>query len=291
MMNKDFFVGSLVGALKSAFPKADVTQDTILHINEVKDVICVKIGNIAPAIYIDNIYDRYMNGEKDVILSVINTINEIRLPDGFEDTDIEQYKDNLFMQLINTDANKELLNNVPHREIEDLSIIYKIKIRDDLNSITSTIVTNEMMKFWGETEEDLYNRQRTREIMPENIMPLDDLMKVIDPFYDETTESSPLIYISNQHGYNGSIAILYPGVLDEVCERLNTDNLLVLPSSIHECLALSEEFSEDRELISLVRSINAGVVEPQLRLSSNVYYYKKGSGKIMGTAKDKVAIL
>lgn len=39
-------------------------------------------------------------------------------------------RENIIFQLINTEQNKKLLNDVPHREFLDLSIIYRMVIKN-----------------------------------------------------------------------------------------------------------------------------------------------------------------
>ena len=55
------------------------------------------------------------------------------------------YKDadeKVVFQLINTEQNKSFLEQVPHREFQDLSIIYKLVVNADTESIQSIKVTN-----------------------------------------------------------------------------------------------------------------------------------------------------
>lgn len=53
----------------------------------------------------------------------------------------------------NTEQNKSFLEQVPHREFQDLSIIYKLVVNADAESIQSIRVTNSLAERLGTNEE------------------------------------------------------------------------------------------------------------------------------------------
>ncbi len=93
------------------------------------------------------------------------------------------YKDadeKVVFQLINTEQNKSFLEQVPHREFQDLSIIYKLVVNADTESIQSIKVTNSLAeKRLGMNEEQLfkYAAENTRRILPPRIRNMNDVMK------------------------------------------------------------------------------------------------------------------
>lgn len=80
--------------------------------------------------------------------------------------------------------------------------------------------------------------------------------------------------LSNTKKINGAAAITNKAVLDLACERLGADTIYILPSSIHECLAVA--MGEPEELRNMVCYANEMKVLPQERLSYNVYKYERG---------------
>ena len=64
------------------------------------------------------------------------------------------------MSLVNTEQNREMLGYMPHREFEDLSIIYKYVI-DTGNPVESVPVTVEMAERIGMGEEELFLFRRS----------------------------------------------------------------------------------------------------------------------------------
>lgn len=96
----------------------------------------------------------------------------------------------------------------------------------------------------------------------------------------------PKMYIiSNASKVNGASAIVYSDALQQVAEMMGSD-LYILPSSIHEVLAVSVEDRELEDLEEMVRSVNQTDVSPEEVLSDNVYKYDSES-RTLSLASEK----
>ena len=78
--------------------------------------------------------------------------------------------------------------------------------------------------------------------------------------------------ISNTTKANGASVIVYSDALQQVAENLGSD-LYILPSSIHEVLALPVGNKDVDSLEEMVRCVNQTEVSPTEVLSDNVYKY------------------
>ena len=87
--------------------------------------------------------------------------------------------------------------------------------------------------------------------------------------------------ISNSSGINGAVSMLYEENLHQLAEKLG-ENLFILPSSIHEVIAIPEEMAEKNlsNLIEMVQEVNMGSVELAERLSNSVYHYDREARKV-----------
>lgn len=95
----------------------------------------------------------------------------------------------------------------------------------------------------------------------------------------EIPEAEVMYVITNSAGINGAASMLYENVLHALAEKLGTD-LYILPSSVHEVIAVSAELEEPNELAQIVAEINMSQVELADRLSNQVYHYDKDLRKI-----------
>lgn len=89
-------------------------------------------------------------------------------------------------------------------------------------------------------------------------------------------EDDILYVITNTKKLDGACSILYENNIHELATKLGTD-LYILPSSIHECIALSVDAVELSDVVGLVETSNRTQVSLDERLSDRVYYYNKDS--------------
>lgn len=73
--------------------------------------------------------------------------------------------------------------------------------------------------------------------------------------------------------------MLYENELHKLSVQLGTD-LFILPSSIHEVIAIPADDLKPEELAQTVSEINMGQVALGERLSNQVYYYDKELRKL-----------
>ena len=213
--------------------------------------------------------------------------------------------DNVVLQLVNTEQNQAMLENVPHREFEDLSIIYRWTVGFTDDGIISAIVTNQMAGRVGLDEEKLYQlaKDNTNRLLPAQVMPMSDMVveimveemnnsmhqEILEQFENESMESieehirenimeeigegpCPMYVISNKERYFGAVQMLFHENLDMVSELLN-DDLYILPSSVHEVIAIPVMGCDAQELANMVVSVNSEEVRLEERLSNQVYFY------------------
>ena len=85
--------------------------------------------------------------------------------------------------------------------------------------------------------------------------------------------------ISNNVKINGACSMLYDDVLQDVAKKVGSD-LYILPSSVHETIAISVNMGEPYELAQMVNDINMSQVSLDERLSNQVYHYDKELHKL-----------
>lgn len=87
-------------------------------------------------------------------------------------------------------------------------------------------------------------------------------------------EHEEQLVLSNKTKFNGATAITNKAVLDLACNKLGAETIYILPSTVHECIALA--MGEPEVLRNMVCEVNDTKVKPQERLSYNVYKYTLG---------------
>ena len=144
-------------------------------------------SNIAPNVYLDGYFKQYEEGKDlDAIMDQIThtVVSNIKAPEEFGNIaekfqDFEFVKSNIVMVAVNTQRNAKLLSQIPHKEKEDLSLIYKVMIGRDSEGTATITIRNEHMAMWGVTADDLHELAvaNTKEILPVTIQSMNEVMR------------------------------------------------------------------------------------------------------------------
>lgn len=283
--------------------------ETVKKINRSLDGLTLvrneAVKNVSPTIYINDMYETYLKTEdlQEVLRSAAQTMEKaFDAVSVVGNLDFDSAKDNIVFQVINTMQNEEMLKDMPHREFQDLSIIYRWIVKMDEQGIQSSVVRNNFANQLGMTEEQLFKCavENTRRILPPTVKSMNDVMKemfmadgmpveIAEMMIDEVSADKMMWVISNDKRINGAGSMLYEDNLHKLAMKLETD-LYILPSSIHECIAVSTDMGDPYELAAMVNEINMGEVDISERLSNNVYYYDREARKITLVTDTNIAL-
>lgn len=273
--------------------------EPVNKVNKVLDGITL-VGSgagrsVSPTLYINHMYEHYLETEnlQEVLKSAARRMDMAfkEMPE-VGDVNLEGAKDNIVFQVINTLQNEDMLRDMPHREFQDLSIIYRWVVKVDENGIQSSAIRNNLAEQLGMNEEQLFKCavENTRRIFPPTVKSMNDVIRemfisdgmpaeVADMMIGEMPEDKMMWVISNDRGINGAGSMLYEDNLHKLAMKLETD-LYILPSSVHECIAVSTNVGDPYELAEMVSEINMGQVALEDRLSNQVYHYDKDARRL-----------
>jgi hypothetical protein len=305
MMNYEIFKEVVAEKFKDYLPAQyqDMTLrvETVNKINKtldgitlVDDSIAVG-GNVSPTIYINDMYEHYLDTEnlQEVLQSAAASMEKaFTNVSEVGSLDFDSARDNIVFQVINTAQNEDMLRDMPHREFQDLSIIYRWVVKADEQGVQSSVVRNSLAAKFGMTEEELFRCavENTKRILPPTVRSMNDVMRdmfikdgmpedMADMMLGDIPENQMMWVISNERGFNGAGSMLYEEKLHDLAMRLETD-LYILPSSVHECLAVSTDIGDPYELANMVNEVNMAEVALEDRLSNQVYHYDKDARRL-----------
>lgn len=303
MMNYEIFkevvAEKFMGYLPSQYQNMTLRVESVNKVNQKLDgMTLVDEGldkNISPTIYINDMYEHYLQTENlQVVLEKAAETMERAFSTApmMGNLDFDSAKDNIVFQVINTMQNQDMLKDMPHREFQDLSIIYRWVVKIDEQGVQSSIVRDNLAKQLGMTEEQLFKAavENTKRIFPPVVKSMNDVMKemfiadgmpaeMVEVMIGEIPADKMMWIISNDRGINGAGSMLYEDNLHKLAEQLESD-LYILPSSVHECIAVSVDMGDPYELAEMVNEINMGQVALEERLSNQVYHYDKDARRL-----------
>lgn len=252
--------------------------------------------SVTPALNLNEAFRKYENGMdfKEVLDDLADIRMNATLPNFNKDDlfDYEKIKDRIVPRLINTAANKEYLADKPHKNIEDLSIVYAVRITEDNQGFSEAVITNDLANMWGVTAQDLHERAMNyiaeRPPVFQNIESVlfgnKENLEIED--VEPDNYSVPFFILTNQQKTKGAVQALNPKTMDRITAKFG--EVYVIPSSVDETLIVPKRFVDDVESLGkMVREINATDVRPEDQLSNNIYEYdpKTQSLKIAGNGQ------
>ena len=288
----------ILEALKSQLEKM-VEEGTEIEIHEAKKNngiellgVCLKKPgqSIFPTIYIDREINEVLNGRMTVHRLAEYVVKENRkhqrkkVP-GLEGFSKEMILGNVKYQLINKEMNKDKMADVPHKEFLDLVAVYRVEVKISRAEKGSFLLNNQIIKTYGITYEELdaaakkntgsagFSVRSMGEVMAEmGDMSVEDIEMV--------EAGGPGIFVmTNADKINGAVIMLYKEYFEKLANRLNED-LFIIPSSIHELLALPADTMSEFYVRTMVKEVNDTEVAIDEILSYNVYRYRRESGEL-----------
>ena len=259
----------------------------------------------APNIYLDDAYEEYVKGKSleritSELICIRNKCKDEVEFDADLFTDYNWVRSRLGIRIVNRMKNARLLTDVPHRDFSDLAILFYVTIDDDSIGKGTILVHNEHMAVWDISSDRLYDDAMASSLrnnppyMADIVEALIDILrndkelcKLDLPLSDEELreklestlpERGYMYVLTNQSKINGASVMAYPGMLNDIAEKLNSD-YYILPSSVHEVIILpmSDEDERGEELTLLVKDVNGSRLSPDEVLSDHAYRYHRSS--------------
>lgn len=263
---------------------------TVQKVGKNNGIVCTGLyvtedrASLSPLIYIDSYYDSYKKGNTTPAHTadyVADTYRQRRTTvDMRRLLDYESVKNSIIYKLVNTAMNAELLEDLPHLEFLDLSVVFLCLVEDRKIGTATVLIHNAHTKLWGVSVGELHSAavRNTPKLFGYEVKSIGQVMREIMPeksFPEDFEYGVPLYLLSNRERSNGAACILYPNLLKDFAEALGS-SFYIIPSSVHEVLLLPADITDNStELRELIKEVNDTEVIPEEILSYSLYYYDK----------------
>lgn len=276
-----------------------------------------KKNTISPTIYLEDMYERYHGKLSfgNIIQMIINIYDTYKISSEVNMDFFLKYdlvKNRIVYKIINFEKNEQLLKEIPYIPFLDMAIVFQYHMENENFGRGTILIHDSHIKKWGITKLELYEdaKRNTPKILPGIIRNMEELViqmmrSNLDEeeynigdlgtqiFEDASSHSSDdyMYVLSNREGQNGASCILYPGILKEFAQSLNS-NLFILPSSVHEVILVKESICDDwEELQNMVQEVNQKELAMEDILSDQVYYYSSQTDRIIKCSKESMSTI
>ncbi|HBV84449.1 MAG: DUF5688 family protein [Lachnospiraceae bacterium] len=257
-------------------------------------------SNISPTIYLNSYYEEYIKGRAtliNVVNDVMDTYHRNKVNQSVDMRyflNYESVRQKIIYKLVNTEKNKELLEDIPHIEFLDLSIVFQCLVAQEDFGRASILIHNVHLKLWDVSVENLYQaaKENTQQLQGYEIKGMTEVLQEImcaedsENFTEDNERSSfsgsvPMYVLSNKSRVDGAACMLYPNLIQDFAEAIQS-SFYIIPSSIHELLLLpTRHLEESQEIKSMIREINDTQVSAEEILSYSLYLYDKEERRIL----------
>lgn len=292
---REAIVKELVGAVKEMAGNGySVTAQETTKNNGVK-MLGIEIRKpeetVVPRLYVDGIVDRVEDGfmtVEDAAKKVFEMYQNSETPEI--EMNVEKLIDRKFIldhveyQLVNAERNAEKLKDIPGKKIADLVAIYRVAVSAGEDGMMSYVLTKAILDRSGisfeeldeaakkNTEKSGFSVRTMNEIMCE-------LMGVNVGQEIEEPDGFQMYILTNARKLHGANIMLYKEYLEIAAEKMNGD-FYIIPSSIHELIAVPVSAQGLEELREMVKAVNDNQLAPEEILGYEVYRYNRETGEV-----------
>jgi len=293
---KEKFVEDVKDRLYEQGAEVDLSIHTVNKLNESYEAITVtpEGSNIGVNIGIDKFYGAVEDGRPydevvDKAVDVINNgINQRPEFDINSLSDYSQMKEMLAMEVVSAEANKEMLETVPHQNMEDMAVVYRFVLSSDDDGRASILVTNQLLETMGVTPKQLHAdaMENAPQIKPVEIKGMSEVMAEMMGveqaemmgLFPVAPEDEKIYVATVPDKVHGAGVLAYQNFMDQAAERAGGD-FFILPSSIHEMLIVPDNGEMGlKDLEAMVKEVNATQVAPADKLTDNLLIACKFDG-------------
>ena len=247
---------------------------------------------------------QYMKGRPPMMESVIKDIIDLFNDKGkpsYVDHFIEAIKSwdaakaRLILSVCNAELNASYLEGKVFERIEDLALVPRVCADITEKTVSSSMISKELMKSWGVTEDEVMReaKRNAPKLLPPVIM---DSYAVAMKMVAEMKQSgeasdlinekdvmsmishSQMIIVTTAVQFTGA-SLFYDGILEYFANALD-GHFYIIPSSSAEFLVLPGNDTDltPEGLSAMIQSVNIDkdTIDPKMVLSNHAYVYKNG---------------
>ena len=290
MMTKDI-EREIVNRVQARVPEAKLQVKDVVKTNDrtLRALIIEnRAANVSPTIYLDNYIDQVQSGVSyDAIVESIMKVFDDNKSDIDFDTnefaDWNRAKEKLAVRLVNKARNEKLLSDCPHRDVlGDLAIVATFITEIAGQGTGSILIHNGHAESWEKSADEVLGTalSNSPNVLPWKTDKVDNFIAAMSGKRPEN--DTGLIVLTNEAMVYGASAVLYPGVLKQISEKMHGTDFYILPSSVHEVLLLpvvgidcERSFLDDT-----VKAVNYNTVSADEVLGDHAYYYDAAADKV-----------
>ena len=297
-MTKTKFYESVAESVSEVLGSEVIVElQEVTKVNLSLDGLTIRKRNesIAPTIYLNQYFNQFNDGRAmdDIVRDIIR-VYENNQPENIHNVfktedfyDFDKMKEKIVLKVINTERNLDLLEQVPHLDMEGLglSVVFYVSLMTGEQS-AGILIKNEHLKLWEKTVSELLTvaEVNTNRMHAFTIKSMNEVLSGMFGFEEELIpEDVPALYVlTDENKTFGASQLFLKDKIREFAKQQDCD-VYILPSSVHELLLLRADFPnvEPEYLKEMVCEVNATEVSNEDFLCDGAFKYELATDKII----------
>lgn len=301
----EYILANVKDFLSEKFQDATVDLVNVIKTNDIEltGIVIRKSGqNIAPTVYLEEMYEKYIQSiwtPDDVVRNIANMREQYDCQENMHDIieltqSYQSVKDKLQIRICDKKGNQKRLAGLAYTELWNSSMVatYHVILDASVGVQASFAITAELLNIWGVSLERLHEDALQSPPMQNPVL-VDVVTLLSEALADEEAanllleqdivlEDIRMLYVlTNQWKTHGASFILQKDLMRRVSEMFGNIDFYILPSSVNEVILLP--YSDDvnlEELKDMVQTININEVQPSEVLTDTVMLYEREHGEI-----------
>ena len=296
-MTKTKFYESVAESVSEVLGSEVIVEiQEVTKVNLSLDGLTIRKRNesIAPTIYLNQYFNQFNDGRTmDDIVKDIIRVYENNQPENIMDVfktedfyDFDKMKEKIVLKVINTERNLDLLEQVPHLDMEGLglSVVFYVSIMTGEQS-AGILIKNEHLRLWEKKVSDLISLAEinTNRMHAFTIKSINEVLSGMFGFEEDLIPDGPVFYVlTDENKTFGASQLYLKDKIREFAKQQDCD-VYILPSSIHELLLLRADFPnlEPSYLKEMVYVVNTTQVSEEEFLFDGAYKFELATDKII----------
>lgn len=244
---------------------------------------------VAPNYYLEHMFQEWKQGIRtmeEIHAGICNSYEEEKKKNRTAFTEIrfawEEFQQNVYMRLINRERNREQLEEIPHRDFLDMTLVYYYSLTISNEVVGTILIKKEHLQLLGITEEELYEvaEKNTRLFRPVRFYQMKEILHQLGESLGVSMEpevNDAMYVLSNVSHMFGAVSMTFESELRQFSERIGC-GFFILPSSIHEVILVPDREEYDPDYFAtMVRETNRDYVQLTEVLSDSVYFFDRNT--------------
>jgi len=183
---------------------------------------------------------------------------------------------------------------MPYKDFYDLAIVYRYVYQMG-NMFSLVQMDKEIYKKLEMNEADLFEMalKNTQRLFPVKIQSIEEAWLEVSEAASQNkvqklSDVSGLFILTNVYTIYGATIILYPGILHEIAERLDSD-FFIIPLSVDQMIVIiDQDYRNALMQREKIRNMKALDIPKEDQLSENMYRYSRTSKKLTLITKEQM---